>query len=314
MKNIKNMTCWIITEGLVGTENQCVGVAQALGVKTDIKRINLHEPWRTFSPYLGLECAHTFKPQLAPPWPDLLITSGRKAIAAARYIKKASKGKTFTLHIQDPRINPKYFDLVAVPAHDPARGDNVIVTTAAPNKITAQALTDAATYFANRFSTLPTPRVAVMIGGNSKAHKLTPAIMEHLCTQLKALSKDYGPMITTSRRTGAENEALLHQALAGTNAYIWNGEGENPYLGMLALADFLIVTNDSASMLSDAASTGKPVYMVPLEGGGKRLNQLHENLKAYGAVRDFDGTLEHWEYEPLNDAQLIADFVRQRLD
>ncbi len=317
MASTQNINCWIITEGLIGTENQCIGVSQALGVKTEIKRIGLKQPWRMLSPYLGFECACTFDPRFDGdvPWPDLLITSGRKAIAASRYIKKASGGRTFTVHIQDPRISPKYFDLLAVPAHDPARGDNVVVSVAAPNKITEQGLRDASSEFSGLFDALPSPHVAVMIGGNSKAHKLTPEIMARLVDQLRALSdQGYGLMITTSRRTGAENEAMLHEGLEGSGAYIWDGQGNNPYLAMLGRASFMIVTNDSTSMLSDAGSTGKPVYMVALEGGGKRLDKLHDNLRERGVIRDFEGVLEAWEYEKLNDAQMIADSIMQRLD
>jgi mitochondrial fission protein ELM1 len=106
---------WIITEGLAGTENQCLGVAEALGVTPEIKRVSLKQPWKLLSPYLGFEKAASFAPPLCGPWPDLLIASGRKSIAASRYIKKASGGKTFTVQIQDPRISLAHFDLVAVP-------------------------------------------------------------------------------------------------------------------------------------------------------------------------------------------------------
>ena len=128
----KPLSCWIVTEGLAGTENQCIGVAEALDIPVEIKRIRLNNPWKTFSPYLGFEGNFTFSPALLPPWPDLLLTSGRKSIAAARFIKRQSSGRTVTVHLQDPRISAHHFDLVAVPAHDSLRAENVIVTAAAP--------------------------------------------------------------------------------------------------------------------------------------------------------------------------------------
>ena len=103
----KNITCWVVTEGLAGTENQCLGVAEALGIVPEVKRIELRQPWKSLSPYLGFEQNWSFSPALTGPWPDLLLASGRKSIAASRYIKKASGGKTFTVQIQDPRIFPK---------------------------------------------------------------------------------------------------------------------------------------------------------------------------------------------------------------
>ena len=131
---------WIITEGLIGTENPCKGVAQALEIEPVIKHITLNQPWKTLCPHLGFEQETTFEPKLSAPWPEILITNGRKAIAAARYIKKASNGKTFTIHLQDPRINAPFLDLIAAPAHDSVNAPNAIETIATPNMITPQIL------------------------------------------------------------------------------------------------------------------------------------------------------------------------------
>lgn len=302
-----SLICWIVTEGLKGTENQCLGVAEALGVEPVVKQISLKQPWKLLSPYIGFENNYIFNPGFEAPWPDLLITSGRKSIAVARYIKKASKGKTFTAHIQDPRVSPAQFDLVAVPEHDPTRGENVITTLGAPNRITEDKLDDAREAF-HQLKEVSKPRVAVLIGGNSKAHTMSTDAMEHLCAQLKSL--DAGLMITASRRTGEENQATLKRKLSGSDAYIWNGEGKNPYFALLAWADYILVTEDSVSMTCDAATTGKPVYVIPMEGGAPRLNAFHRNMKAVGITRVFDGNLERWDYEPLRDAQKIAQAIK----
>lgn len=308
-------SCWIVTEGIAGTENQCLGIAEALGLTPEVKRIALHQPWKSLSPYLPFEQSWSFIPALKPPYPDLLIASGRKSIAAARYIKKASGGKTFTVQIQDPRISPKNFDLVAVPEHDPTRGDNVIVTIAAPNRINNKKIENAKVQFADILSTLPTPRVAVLIGGTSKAYTMTQETMKKLCKQLKKLDKQgYGLMVTASRRTGEENLTLLKKELANTNAYLWDGTGENPYFGFLGWADFVLVTADSVSMLSEAATTGKPLYIIPLEGGTKRINSFHDLLKQKNIARLFDGTLEHWGYTPLNDSGHVADAIKEHIN
>ena len=313
------MKCWIITEGMAGTENQCLGVAEALGVSAEVKRITLHQPWKSFSPWLGFEHAGIFEPALSPPWPDLVIASGRKSIATSRYIRKASNGKTFTVQIQDPRVSPAQFDLVALPAHDPTRGSNVIVTDASPNRITPEKLAAAREKF-SAFGKLKGPRVAVLVGGDSKSHKMTKQITQNLAAQLKKLGA--GLMVTTSRRTGEENAKILRDGLLDPgfrrgygeeDIFFWDGTGENPYFGMLAWADFIIVTEDSASMLSDAATTGKPVYVISLKGGSKRLDQLHENLRQKGITRPFDSRLESWSYEPLRDSQKIADEIRARM-
>ena len=309
-KTVKNLSCWVVTEGLVGTENQCLGVAEALGIAPEIKHVHLRQPWKALSPYLGFEQSWSFGDSFQAPWPDLVLASGRKAIAAARYIKKQSPD-TFVTFIQDPRMSAKPFDLIAVPAHDNARGENVIVTTAAPNRITQEKLEHAKQQFP-QFESIPSPRVAVLIGGTSKAYNMTSAVMTTLCDHLKPL--EVGLMITASRRTGVENETILREHLKNTESYIWDGTGENPYLAMLAWADYILVTADSTSMLSDAATVGKPAYMIPLEGGSKRIDQMHQNLIKHGAIRIFDGNLESWSYEPLKDAEMIATEIKRRMN
>lgn len=307
-KNLKAMNCWVVSEGMAGTQNQCIAVAEALGVACDVKTITLRQPWKMLSPYIGFECAATFSPALNPPWPDLVIASGRKAIAASRYIKRMSGGQSFTVQIQDPRIDPENFDLVAIPHHDPTRGDNVIITDASPNRITDALLGEAASAFP-AFTSLPAPRIAVLIGGSSKAYTMSEAVTRRLAAQLKAL--DGSLMITPSRRTGATNEAILRDTLP--DAFIWDSAGENPYFGMLAAADFILVTADSASMISDACTTGKPVYMIDLEGGHPRIDKLHKHLIDRGVLRVFEGRLDRYTYEPLRDAQKIAADIIERM-
>ncbi len=308
--SLQQKICWVVTEGMAGTENQCLAVAEALELEPVVKRISLRQPWKTLSPWLGFERSRTFSPALEPPWPDLLLTSGRKSIAASLYIKRASGGKTFTVQIQDPRISPAQFDLVAVPAHDPARGKNVVITAAAPNRITLEKLEQARKEHPG-LANLPSPRVAVLIGGNSKAYTLSTAVMDKLIADLKQL--DAGLMITASRRTGEDNARRLQNAFQGDRHIFWDGQRDNPYFGYLAWADYILVTSDSVSMLSDAASTGKPTYMIPLEGGGARLQEFHENLKQKGILRIFDGRLESWAYEPLDDAGIIARAIEKRI-
>lgn len=311
MKSLPPPRIWVITEGMTGTENQCLGITDALGVSPHVYRIGLRQPWKLLSPYLGWECAASFTPALpAPPWPDILITSGRKSIAASRYIKKQSQGRTLTVQIQDPRISPKNFDVVVVPRHDPTRGENVFVSVATPNRITTERLAAAKVDFEPLFGqTSDHPRVAVLIGGSTKRHVFTEADTQNLITALAPIPH---MMITTSRRTGDANTHMIRNAF-GASHYIWDGVSPNPYMGMLAWADIILVTADSTSMISEAATTGKPVYVLPMAGLTPRQAQLVANLKDYGAVRDYPmrdvsppTALQSWSYPPLHDAQDIA--------
>ncbi len=294
---------------MAGTENQCIGVANALNIDAQIKRTSLTQPWKSLSPYLKLERPSTFTHKLEPPWPDILITSGRKSIAASRYIRKESKRKTFTVHIQDPRVSPKYFDLVAVPSHDPLRGDNVIVTHAAPNIISPDKLQQAYKDFAF-FEQIPSPRVAVLIGGKSKAYDMSVDSCKKIIEQLSNLKASF--MVTCSRRTGEENYELLKKSLQTGLNFFWDGQGDNPYLGILSWADYILVTADSASMISESCTTGKPVYMIEMDGGAKRIDTLHKHLIKQGCLKRFKGKIDPYTYEPLSDAQMIANEIKKR--
>jgi mitochondrial fission protein ELM1 len=307
-------TCWILTGGDTGTENQCRGLAEALGLTPVIKRLDLKTPWRQLSPWLGWGHQYALtgtSDRIDPPYPDILIASGRKSIGAALHIKRASGGKTFLVQVQDPRLDPRRFDLVVASQHDPTRGENVILTTGAMHRVSAERVAAEKEKFAAVLEALPQPRVAVLIGGNSKFHRMTPYVAGRLGGMLHQLNASL--MITCSRRTGAENEHLLRATLSGSKTYFWDGKGDNPYFALLGFADYVVVTEDSVSMTSEALFTGKPVYIAPLEGRSKRHDQFHKLLQEQGYTRPFTGELETWSYTPPHDTLRVADEIRRRL-
>lgn len=310
MGEMQNLSSWVVTEGIAGTENQCLGIAQALNLTPKVRKVYLNTPWKELSPYIGFECSATFDPPLQSPWPDIAILGGRKSIAAARYIKKQSRGKTFTIFLQNPRVNPNEFDVVIAPQHDNIEGDNVFKTLAAPNLITPQSLTAAKEKFPG-LSRLKAPIITVLIGGNSQSQTLTLDRTKEIIEQLLSLGGTL--LVTASRRTDVVCKNYLNSKFKFTDHFYWDGHGENPYQSMLASADYICVTNDSASMLSESATTGKPVYILPIDGHNNRVLNLQNALIKTGRVRLFDGALEKWSYDPLNDAQEAADFIRERL-
>lgn len=314
---LKNKTCWILTEGIAGTENQCLGVAEALGVTPVVKRIKLRFPWKQLSPWLGWGHQHALTPDsstISAPWPDLLIASGRKSIGAALHIKKQNKNKTFLVQIQDPRFRNSSFDLIIVPQHDPSRGDNIFVTTSSLNRVTNQKIQSEIVKWSDKFINISKPCVAVLIGGNSRAHVMTTEKALLLSDQLYSLAEQgIGLLVTASRRTGEENSNILKSKLNHKNIYFWDGNGENPYFAFLGLANYIIVTEDSASMTSDALATGKPVYIAKLDGGTSRFDLMHRLLQEQGFTRPFTGALETWSYAPPNDTLKAAQEIERRM-
>jgi len=307
-----------VTDGKAGMENQCVGLAEALGVIPVVKRIKLRSPWKQLSPFLrhGLGYAFSSKgDRIAPPWPDILIATGRASVPASLYAKRmsAQEGKrTFTVQIQNPVIDPSRFDLVVVPRHDTITGANVMTTRGSLHRVTFAMLTTEAEKLLPRVAHLPSPRIAVLIGGSNAVYSLTPREMKVLAKQLKDIAgRDGSLMITPSRRTGVENLKILQAELANTPCYIWEWDGPeaNPYYGMLGLADVIVATCDSVGMITEACSTGKPVMVINLPGGSDKFRRFHQAMRDDGMTRPFEGHIEHWSYAPLDDMRLIAERI-----
>jgi len=297
-------SCWVVTEGLAGLKNQAIGLAEALELPYAFKQVKKSHLWQIFSP----------KHELAPPWPDLLISCGRQSVAASIDVRRASRAKTFTVHIQDPCVDPARFDVVIAPAHDGIKGENVFITQGAIHRVTPEKLAQAAVHFQGLFSKLPRPLISVLVGGKTRHEGFSgESVHDFAAKLLSAAKSSKGALaVTTSRRTGPENEAVIREAVSRVPSYVWDGQGENPYFGMLSLAQAIVVTSDSISMVSEAASTGKPLYIYELPKVGGRHKQFCEGLIGSGVARPFTGAIEQWSYAPLDETRKAADFVIER--
>jgi mitochondrial fission protein ELM1 len=310
--------CWIVTDGTIGLENQALGLAERLPLTSRTFRVSFRQPWHFLAPYsVGGAFAHLadISDHFFPPWPRLLIGCGRHSIPISRAVKRASGGRTLTVHCEHPHAPTRWFDAVIAPMHDRLGGPNVFSILGSPNRITRERLADTRADFAPLFSGLRAPRIAVLIGGDSKTHgKLSALGGDAVVSQLVSLSRDHGLMVSASRRTPASLKQALMHALAGTDTYIWDGGGPNPYFGMLAWADGFLVTGDSVNMICEAASTGKPVHVLSLPGGRERSRIFHELLRERGITHPFTGRIEEWSYPPLNETARAAAYVKQLLD
>ncbi len=312
------LNAWVLTDGKTGTRNQALGLAEAVGVAFTEKHVHSALPWRWLPPalwppgVLGVGRGDA----LEPPWPALVISSGERAVGPALAIRKRAGGAVFSVHIQHPRVNPGGFDLVVVSAHDRLSGPNVRVTLGALNRITTAKLEAAGAQFRDSFAHLPRPLVAVLVGGSNQVYRMSPAVISRLARDLADLARDGGAglLVTTSRRTGRQAGQALRDALDGLPVWFWDGGGENPYFAFLALAETIVVTADSVSMVSEAASTGKPVYVVALEGGERgKFARFHEAFRDAGITRPFNGKLESWRYDPLRETADIAAEIKRRI-
>lgn len=301
-------------------ENQALGLAEAIGRLTPAGITTHRICWRPVFDWLPVGLKTPWMLETASPlpangeaWPDLWIATGRASLPLSLAARRLSGGKTFVVQTQDPRLDPGLFDLVVAPAHDGLSGGNVVSVTGSAHRITPAVLAEAAPAFAARIAPLPHPRVAVLIGGRSKTYDLTPEQAASLGDRIaEAVTAAGGSlMLTFSRRTPNQARAILTERLQGLTGWIWDSEGSNPLFAFLDAADHILVTEDSANMAAEAASTGKPVHilpMVPLKPPGK-FARLHADLAAQGATRPFDGTLTPWTYRPLAETERAARAV-----
>jgi hypothetical protein len=311
---------WIVTDGSVGMEAQGIAVAEAIGLPFTLKRVRpkgamrlLPAPLQLLMPPKARLRAVEANEALEPPWPRLIISIGRRSVPIALAIKRLSGA--YALHIQNPKVPARLFDLVAVPAHDNFEGPNVITTFGAVHGVTPARLAEAGKHFAPRVEALPHPRIAVLLGGESQAFSFPPETATGFGAKLTMLARETGGslLVTPSRRTRADSLATLSDTIEATPHFVWDGTGDNPYFAFLSLADAVIVTEDSVNMVTEAAGTGKPVYVQSLPGRSTRLSRFHALMRERGATRPFEGHLESWSYAPVNDTEVVASHIRRAL-
>ncbi|MCP1337405.1 mitochondrial fission ELM1 family protein [Futiania mangrovi] len=317
---------WIVTDDKAGNEMPARGLAGRVAERTPceivLKRVAPGGIWRRLPPALwqvrGARAGgfpFTTLPgeqraALAPPWPDLAIGCGRLAAPFVAAIGRLSAG-TATVQILDPHVPERCFDLLVVPEHDGREGARVLSVTGSLTRITPESVAAAAAEQAERFARLPRPLVAVLIGGSSKAHRMSAAATDRLIEGLQALQRDAGAglAVTLSRRTGDDNAARIRKALTGPDTFVWDGTGPNPYPAMLGAADAVVVTEDSVNMVSEAASAGKPALVAALEGGSAKMARFHARMRDLGLTRPFAGRLETWTPPPFDETARAADAV-----
>lgn len=320
------LSIWVVSDGRIGMQNQALGLAEAVQRQTpaeiSVRRIR----WRPLfdklpsalktSWMLDLSSDPT-EPAAGEDWPDLWIATGRATLPMSARVRAASGGKTFVVQTQDPRWRNGAYDLVVAPAHDRIEGPNVLSITGSPHRVTEARLAEGAAAFTDALEPLPRPRVAMLVGGRSRAFDLPDAHAADLSDRIAAAVETAGGslMLTFSRRTPDTARAIMRARLAALPGLIWDGEGPNPYFAFLRFADHVLVTEDSANMVAEAASTGRPVHILPMitQKPADKFARLHADLRERGAARAFDGSLQAWTYEPLAETDRAARAVLDRM-
>jgi mitochondrial fission protein ELM1 len=277
---------WIITDGKAGDENQCVGIAETLGLAFEIRQVPASGPFGWMAPW-------------GP--------TGRRSVPYLRAVRRATGGRTFTAFLKDPRTGADSADFIWVPDYDDLRGPNVFTTLTAPHLVTAARLEAARARPDPRLARLDGPRVAVLVGGDSRHLSYRKTDMIRLVEDLRGLAQQgCRLMVTISRRTPNPLRDAVKTLAAETGGFLWDGTGDNPYVAMLALAEAIVVTSDSANMVSEAVSTGAPVLLFDLPRTYIRHRRMFAGLAIAGALRPFTGQLADLTYKPIDATPVIA--------
>lgn len=323
-------TIWVLTDGKAGDRIQCLGVAERIAEMSapsddtgeachvETRTIAPRAPWRWFARY-GLldprESPGRSPGPLAPPFPDLVIASGRKAIPHVRALTALPGRRPFTVFLKDPLTGPEIADFIWAPAHDAVEGANVLKTLTSPHRVSDRALDAARGRAHPRIDRLKQPRVAVLVGGDSRHHNFGSddilRFVDHLRT---TVAEGASLMISSSRRTPMALQDALRQLSDDNAVYLWDGTGDNPYLKMLAHADAVIVTADSVNMVGEATAIGKPVHVFHPRGGHHKITRFLDGLADTGIVTNFDGHLETGSRPSLNSTPVIADAILSKFD
>lgn len=316
---------WVLTDPVVGHASQTLGVAEALGLPFETHAI-AYGPWARVPGLLGprllcgLDAASRAK--LIPPWPDIVIATGRRLGGVARWIKRraaAGGHRVLLAQMMDPQRGRDDFDLIAAPMHDGLEPRaNILATLGAPTRVTAERLAAAAEACRAQLDHLPYPRIALLVGGSAGRRQFTVEQAAELGRLASRLAQGGSLMLTTSRRTDDAAAAALIAAIT-VPAYVhrWSQAGENPYYALLGFSDGIVVTGESISMASEAVAVGKPLFIyAPRALIKPAFGQFHAALYAQGLAQPLhDGAVfDKSAKAGLRTATAIAEAIRARLN
>ena len=313
---------WVLTTGEAGMRSQALGLAEAVGLPVQEKCIVVRRPWAWLPGGLlpvPLSALDPCGDVLAPPWPRLLIGCGRRSIGIALAVKRASRGRTLAVYIQNPELGRRGFDLVAALPHDLVHGSNVVKVPTALHGVTNARLAEAREEWRERLVRGPAPLLGVLIGGDNSGYHLTSSVSRQLIRILATAHRGHGmrALVTPSRRTSAATRRMLADEITrGNLGWMWDGAGDNPYLGILAVADRMIVTGESVSMVSEALATGRPVHVLPLEGKGRRHDAFLRRIASVGMISVIEGDDLDWTFRghpAINPTRAPAARIRAML-
>jgi len=306
----------LLTEGMHGMISQVEGLAKALNTEFSHKIVRLNFPWNLVPPKFTPISEIILKDKIyitQSESPDFIISCGRKSVIPSALLKKKNP-KIFTIHIQDPKVKLSNFDVVIAPAHDNLNGDNVLTSKGAIHYITDSEINKARSYLLGKVKSKKI--ISLILGGPNKYYSFDENQLIKIFNTVRAnfISKGYEIIVIPSMRT-PKNIINLAEKEFNKDGYVLNSVDKQAYLSSLSLASNIVVTCDSTSMISEAATSGKPIYVAHMntKRNNYRFKKFYQLFKDMGIIRDLGEKVESWSYKKLNEVERIALQINNKI-
>jgi len=304
----------LLTEGMHGMISQVEGLANALDIDFTHHKVELNSFWKLIPPKFTPVSNFTFNP-INPKDFDIIISCGRKSVIPSIYLKKNSEKKIYNIHIQDPKVDLKNFDFVVAPDHDGLSGENVILSKGSIHYLTKEEMIHNHEYLSGRLNK-EKEYLTLIVGGPNKYYHYNDKNISNIFDKIKNIleKNNLQAIIIPSMRTPKKIIELSNNYF-GKEHLVINDIDKKAYLSGLSLAKYIVVTCDSTSMISEAALTGKPIYIaeIPPKIDDYRFRRFRELFTKLNIVKNLNEKVEIWNYETLDETNRIAKEIKRKI-
>ncbi len=304
----------LLTQGMHGMVSQVEGLAKAIGLSYKHQKIELKSFWNLIPPKISPISENLVKNKFVCDC-KVIISCGRKSVIPSIALKKRLGSQIFNIHVQDPKVSFKHFDLIVSPEHDLLKGENIINTTGAIHYLTKKEINDNSKYLGIEKDKRK-ELVAFIIGGPNKYYNYSEKQIYELFNKVKTLfTPDKFKIIVIPSYRTPENILKIAYHTFSINHHVVKNIDKKAYLSALAISNYIVVTCDSTSMISEAAMTGKPVYIAMMKSFKPtgRFKKFYSQLKDLGITRELEDRIESWSYNSLNEVNRIAPIVKAKM-
>ena len=306
----------LLTQGMHGMISQVEGLAKALDIDFTHHTVELNNFWKMIPPKLTPISQSVYK-KINQTEFDLIISCGRKSVIPSIHLKNNSKKKVFNIHIQDPKVNFSHFDFIVVPEHDSINGENVISTKGAIHYLTHDEIIRNKDYL-NSFIKKDRRKIcSLILGGPTKYYDYSSENIKNIFSNLNDLLKknDFQLIVIPSIRT-PKNSIDYAKEYFGKNHTIIDNVDKKAYLSALSMSEIIIVTCDSSSMISEAALTGKPIYVANIlpKKNDKRFQKFRNLFRELNIIRNLGEEEQNWNYQKLDETNRVAKIIKQKIN